>query len=112
MVAACFAVADLEVACPRHQPQWVAQLELEVASLVEGLPQEQVDIALVEVSAPMFVAVPVVGHRALSVAESRIVMPPCATSEVLPDQKVTIEIFEAGMRLCTSMKSHEEVTNS
>ena len=45
-------------------------------------------------------------------AESRIVMPPCATSEVLPDQKVTIEIFDAGMRLCTSMKSREEVTNS
>ena len=47
-----------------------------------------------------------------AVAESRIVMPPCATSEVLPDQKVTIEIFDAGMSLCTSMKSREEVTNS
>ena len=45
-------------------------------------------------------------------AKSRIVIPPCATSEVLPDQKVTIEIFDAGMRLCTSMKSREEVTNS
>ena len=45
-------------------------------------------------------------------AESRIVIPPCATSEVLPDQKVTMEIFDAGMRLCTSMKSREEVTNS
>ena len=44
--------------------------------------------------------------------ESRIVMPPCATSEVLPDQKVTIDIFDAGMRLCTSMKSREEVTNN
>ena len=33
-----------------------------------------------------------------AVAEPRIVMPPCATSEVLPDQYVTIEIFDAGMR--------------
>ena len=65
MVAAYFAVADLEVACPHHQPQSAAQLELEAASLAEGLPQEQVDRALVEVSAPMFVAVPVAGHRAL-----------------------------------------------
>ena len=47
-----------------------------------------------------------------AVAESLIVMPPCATSEVLPDQKVTIDILDAGMRLCTSMKSREEVTNS
>ena len=45
-------------------------------------------------------------------ADSLIVMPPCATSEVLPDQNVTIEIFDAGMRLCTSMKSREEVTKS
>ena len=65
MVAAYFAVADLEVACPHHQPQSVAQLELEAALLAERLPQEQVDLVLVEVSAPMFVAVPVAGHRAL-----------------------------------------------
>ena len=65
MVAAYFAVADLEVACPHHQLQSAARLELEVASLAEGLPQEQVGIVLVEVSAPMFVAVPVAGHRAL-----------------------------------------------
>ena len=65
MVAAYSAVADLEVACPHHQPQSVAQPELEAVSLVEGLPQEQVDIVLVEVSAPVFVAVLVAGHRAL-----------------------------------------------
>ena len=64
-VAACFAVADLEVAYPHHQPQSAAQLELEAVLLVEGLPQEQVDIVLVEVSAPVSVAVPVAGHRAL-----------------------------------------------
>ena len=104
MVAAYFAVADLVVARLRHQPLSAAQLELEAVSLAEGLPQEQVDIVLVEVSAPVFVAVPVAGHRAL--------LWPCATSEVLPDQKVTIDIFDAGMRLCTSMKSREEVTNS
>ena len=45
-----------------------------------------------------------------AVAESRIVMPPCATSEVLPDQYVTMEIFDAGMRLCTSMNSRGETT--
>ena len=65
MVAAYSAVADLEVACPHHQPQSAAQQELEAVSLVGGLPQEQVDIVLVEVSAPVFVAVPVAGHRAL-----------------------------------------------
>ena len=59
-VAAYSAVADLEVACPHHQPRSTAQLELEAVSLVE-----QVDRALVEVSAPMFVAVLVAGHRAL-----------------------------------------------
>ena len=37
----------------------------EEVSLVEGLLQEQVDRVLVEVSAPVFVAVPVAGHRAL-----------------------------------------------
>ena len=52
-VAAYSAVADLEVACPHHQPQFAAQLEFEAVSLVEGLLQEQVDRALVEVSAPV-----------------------------------------------------------
>ena len=42
-VAACFAVADLEVAYPHHQPQSAAQRELEAVSLVEGFLQEQVD---------------------------------------------------------------------
>ena len=42
-------------------------------------------------------------------AESRIVMPPCATSDVLPDQYVTIEIFDAGMRRCT-VNSRGEAT--
>ena len=56
---------NLVVAYPHHQPQSAAQLELEAVSLVEGLPQEQVGIVLVEISAPMFVAVPVAGHRAL-----------------------------------------------
>ena len=65
MVAAYSAVADREVACLHHQPQSTAQLGLEVVSLVEGLLQEQVDRALVEVSAPMSVAAPVAGHRAL-----------------------------------------------
>ena len=65
MVVAYFAVADLEVACPHHQPQSVAQLELEAVLLAEGLLQEQVDIVLVKVSAPVFVVVPVAGHRAL-----------------------------------------------
>ena len=64
-VAACFAVAGREVACLHHQPQFAAQLEFEAVSLVEGLLQEQVDRALVEVSAPVSVAVPVAGHRAL-----------------------------------------------
>ena len=65
MVAAYFAVADLEVACPHHQPRLAAQQEQEAVLLVEGLLQEQVDRALVEVSAPVFVAVLVAGHRAL-----------------------------------------------
>ena len=45
-----------------------------------------------------------------AVAESLIVRPPCATSDVLPDQYVTIEIFDAGMRRCTSMNSRGEAT--
>ena len=65
VVAAYFAVADLEVACLHHQPLLVAQLELEAVLLAEGLLQEQVGIVLVEVSAPVFVAVPVAGHRTL-----------------------------------------------
>ena len=64
-MAAYFAVADLEVAYPHRQPQSAAQLELEAVSLVEGLLLEQVDIVLVEVSVPVFAAVPVAGHRAL-----------------------------------------------
>ena len=64
-MAAYSAVVDLEVACPHHQPQLAAQQEPEAVSLVEGLLQEQIDRALVEVSAPMFVAVLVAGHRAL-----------------------------------------------
>ena len=65
MVAAYFAVADLVVACRRRQPRSAAQLGLEAVSLAEGLLQEQVYIVLVEVSAPMSVAVLVAGHRAL-----------------------------------------------
>ena len=64
-MVAYFAVADLEVAYPHHQPQSAAQLELEAVSLVEGLLLEQVDIVLVEVSVPVFAVVPVAGHRAL-----------------------------------------------
>ena len=59
-VAACFAVVDQEAACPHRQPRSAVQLELEAVSLVEGLLQEQA-----AVSAPVFVAVPVAGHRAL-----------------------------------------------
>ena len=65
MEAAYSVVADLEVAYPHHQPQSAAQLELEAVSLVEVLLLEQVGIVPVEVSVPMFVAVPVAGHRAL-----------------------------------------------
>ena len=65
MVAAYFAVAGLGVAYPHRQPQLAVQLELEAVLLVEGLLQEQVSIVLVKVSAPMYVAVPVAGHRAL-----------------------------------------------
>ena len=65
MVAACFAVVDLEVACPHRQPRSAVQLELEAVLLVEGLLLEQVYIVLVEVSAPMSVAVPVVDGGAL-----------------------------------------------
>ena len=64
-VAAYSAVADLEVACLHHQPRLAAQQEQEAVLLVEGLLQEQVDKVLVKVSAPVFVAVPVAGHRAL-----------------------------------------------
>ena len=74
---------------------------------------EPVGRALEEVSAPEILPVPVAGHRALlchAVAESRIVMPPCATSDVLPDQYVTIEIFDAGVRRCTSVNSRGEAT--
>ena len=49
--AAYFVEADLEVAYPHH--------------LQEELLLEQVCIVLVEVSAPMSVAVPVAGHQAL-----------------------------------------------
>ena len=51
----------------------------------------------------------VAGHRALLRLESRIVMPPCATSDVLPDQYVTVDIFDAGMRL---WRSHETLVGS
>ena len=64
-VAAYSAVADLEVACPRRQPQFAAQLEFEAVSLVERLLQEQIGTTPVMVSVPVYVAVPVAGHRAL-----------------------------------------------
>ena len=73
---------------------------------MEGLLLEQVDRVLEEVSAPVFVAELVAGHQ----AQSLMVMPPCATSYVLPDQYVTMEIFDAGMRLCTSINSRGEAT--
>ena len=63
MVAAYFAVADLEVAYLHHQPQSTAQLGLEAVSLVEGLLLEQVYIVLVEVSAPMSSVVQVADHQ-------------------------------------------------
>ena len=59
---------------------------------MEGLLLEQVDRALEEVSTPAFLAVLV------------------ATSDVLPDQYVTVGIFDAGMRLCTSTDSRREAT--
>ena len=65
VVAACFAVVDLEVAYPHRQPRSAVQLELEAVLLVEGLLLEQVDIVLVKVSAPVSAVVPVAGHRAL-----------------------------------------------
>ena len=65
VVAACFAVADLEVAYPHRQPRSADQLGLEAVSLVEGLLLEQVGIVLVEVSAPVSAAVPVAARQAL-----------------------------------------------
>ena len=63
--AAYFVEVDLEAACLHRRPQSADQLRLEAESLVEGLLLEQVYIVLEEVSAPVFLAVPVVGHQAL-----------------------------------------------
>ena len=63
--AAYFVEVDLEVAYPHRRPQSADQVGLVAELLVEGLLLEQVYIVLVEVSAPMSVAVPVAGHRAL-----------------------------------------------
>ena len=65
VVAAYFAVVDLEVAYPHRQPRLAVQLEVEAVSLVEGLLLEQVGIVLAKVSAPVSAAAPVAGHRAL-----------------------------------------------
>ena len=50
-------------------------------------------VELLEVSAPKYVVVQVAWSPSPAVAEARIVMPPCATSDVLPDQYVTMEIL-------------------
>ena len=77
-----------------------------------GLLLEQADQVLVVVSAPTVRGGAGGWSPSPAVAESRIVMPPCATSDVLPDQQVTMEIFDAGMRRCTSINSRGEATKS